>query len=326
MKLALLTALVLVAALVAALALVLAMAGVKEPPQLESMSAADQRLGSGAPVPPYERFPARDGAQLAYRFYPGEPGKGVAIAIHGSSGVSVAVHGVSSGFSSAGIATYAMDLRGHGESGTLGDLAYRGQSEDDLADLVAFVAARHPQEKLLLFGHSLGGAFVLRVAASPLAPRFAGIIASAPILSSSGPTSRPDTGGWTQVSLPRIVVLTLLNRLGISALDGLSVIAYAVPPGATGKRARIYSHRLLASLMLPRDWGPTVASIARPTVVMIGADDALFVAGAYPAAIGAVNDRIPVDVLAGIDHMGMVYTPAAVAATTARATQLLGGR
>ena len=36
----------------------------------------------------------------------------------------------------AGCETYAVDIRGHGGSGTRGDITYIGQLEDDLADLV----------------------------------------------------------------------------------------------------------------------------------------------------------------------------------------------
>ncbi|WP_204307611.1 hypothetical protein, partial [Klebsiella pneumoniae] len=80
-------------------------------------------------------------------------------------------------------------------------------------------------------------------------------------------TNRPDTGGWADAAIPRIIALSLLNRLGISAFDGLAAVAYAVPPDAQGKRARIYSHRLLANMSLPRDWQDALGRIARPTSV-----------------------------------------------------------
>ena len=61
----------------------------------------------------------------------------IAIVVHGSSGSSrSAIHALSQALAARGVETYAVDIRGHGASGTRGDIRYLGQLEDDLADLV----------------------------------------------------------------------------------------------------------------------------------------------------------------------------------------------
>lgn len=317
----------LIACVVAAFAATLGLSRPATPPPLPAMSQADEKLGrlAGA-TPPYAFFTARDGTRLAYRFYEGRPGGGVAIVVHGSTGLAIAVHAVGQALAAEGINTYAIDVRGHGESGTLGDIGYRGQLEDDLVDLLGVVTQRFPAERRLLLGHSLGGGFILRVAGEPIADRFDAYLALSPFISARSRTNRPDTGGWANAAVPRIVALSLLNRLGISAFDGLAAVAYAVPPDAQGKRARVYSHRLLANMSLPRDWQEALGRIDRPTAVLIGADDQLFVASAYAAEISAANPRIGVEVLAGVDHMGMVIEPAATEAIVRTSLRLLRAR
>ena len=134
---------------------------------------------------------------------------------------------------------------------------------------------------------------------------------------------RPDEGGWTSVSVPRIVVLTILDNVGISALDHMTVLAMAVPDSDRNMRPKTYSHALLASANLPRKWQPAVAAIHKPMRVLIGADDELFHAEAYPAELGKANPAIPVTVLKGVGHMGMVYQPEALAAEADAAVGLL---
>ena len=141
--------------------------------------------------------------------------------------------------------------------------------------------------------------------------------------------SRPDSGGWADAAVPRIVALSLLNAAGVSALDGLPVVAYAVPADAPGKRARIYSHRLLANMSLPRDWRAALGTIRMPAAILIGAEDEMFRAEAYAGAITAANPRIAVEVLPATDHMGTTIQPGALerlAATAARLRDAAPGR
>ena len=42
-------------------------------------------------MPPLTTYPARDGAQLAFRFYPGDPAR-IVVIVHGSSSNSASLH------------------------------------------------------------------------------------------------------------------------------------------------------------------------------------------------------------------------------------------
>lgn len=167
------------------------------PPPLASISETARAVDRST-MPGLERFQARDGTALAYRHYAvGAAAVGrVAVLVHGSSGSSTSVHALAEAPAARGVETYAPDIRGHGASGTRGDIGYIGQLEDDLADLVAVIRQTAPTAPLTLIGHSAGGGFALRVASSPIQNLFARTVLLAPYLGYDAPTNRPDSGGW----------------------------------------------------------------------------------------------------------------------------------
>lgn len=301
----------------------------KSPPPIVAIESANDPIAAYArQQPPAQYLTARDGAKLAYRIYPGKPGGGVVVAVHGSSGTTVAMHGVATTLSARGATVYSIDMRGHGLSkgpqGRLGDVVYRGQYEDDLADFAELAAREHPGEKRLLVGHSMGGAIILRTASLPAyAKNYDSYLALAPLIAPGSVMDRPSQGGWTTVSVPRIVVLTILNSFSISAFDHMTVLAMAVPETDNNMRPRSYSHALLASANLPRKWEPAVAAIKAPTRILIGSDDELFRAETYPTELGRVNSAIPVTLLPGIGHMGIVYEPKALEAVGSTVAEML---
>src|SRR5499433_3476917 len=65
----------------------------ERPPELRSISETARAVDRST-MPALQRFPARDGTELAYRHYParGTSSGRIAILVHGSSGSSVAVH------------------------------------------------------------------------------------------------------------------------------------------------------------------------------------------------------------------------------------------
>ena len=189
---------------------------IRRPPELASISAT-ARAVDRSDMPGIDRFHARDGTELAYRHYPARsPVSGqIALVVHGSSGSSVAVHALAKTLAARGIDTYAPDIRGHGASGTRGDIVYLGQLEDDLADFVAEIRKVSPTAPLTLIGHSSGGGFALRVAGSSLQNLFQRTVLLAPYLGYDAPSSRQNAGGWANPDIPRFLGLTLLRRLGI---------------------------------------------------------------------------------------------------------------
>ena len=145
-------------------------------------------------LPPLRRYAARDGAPLAYRFYPGTRGD-VAVLIHGTATESSVMNPLAKALNADGVTVYAPDLRGHGKSGKRGDISYIGQLDDDLADLVRSIRVPYPNARLTLIGFSGGGAFVIRIAGGPYGALFDRYIVIDPAIVYPSPIARPNAGG-----------------------------------------------------------------------------------------------------------------------------------
>jgi alpha-beta hydrolase superfamily lysophospholipase len=284
------------------------------PPELHSISETAHAVDRST-MPPLQHFSARDGSQLAYRHYPARSsatGK-IAILIHGSAGSSVAVHALADALAARGVETYAPDIRGHGGSGTRGDIAYLGQLEDDLADLVALVRKTSPDAPLTLLGHSAGGGFALRVAGSPLQTLFARTVLLAPYLGYDAPTNRPHSGGWASADIPRFVGLSVLRKLGIDCCEALPALAFAVPPNSEDAVVPAYSYRLMRNFAT-RGYRSDLAAATRPVTLISGTGDELMLADQYADAVHAVAPSVDVKLIDGINHMAIVSAPDAVSA------------
>ncbi len=286
------------------------------PPPMTTIQAAVAIMAREAvDLPATRRFAARDGATLAYRAYPAAPDR-VAVLIHGSSGSSISVHGFAKALQAAGISVFAPDIRGHGESGRIGDIDYIGQLDDDLADLLAALGPMPAGGKRVLIGHSSGGGFTLRIAGGAIGDRFDGYLLLAPYLSHDAPTVRPFGDAWAAPAVPRIIALFVLSQLGIRWFEGLPVIAFAVPrQDQTRIRTPTYSYRLWASFAPHRDWQGDIRNIRRPAMVLAGANDELFRAEQYAPVFKALRQDIPVELVPKLDHMGITMTPEGRAAT-----------
>jgi alpha-beta hydrolase superfamily lysophospholipase len=284
---------------------------VHQPPELTSISAARKLIDFGS-LPPVERFQARDGTDLAYRHYSAHAPvtERIAIVVHGSSGSSRgAIHALSSALAERGVQTFAVDIRGHGSSGTRGDIRYLGQLEDDLADLVAEIRKTNPAAPLTLIGHSSGGGFALRVAGSPIQNLFARTVLLAPYLGYDAPSTRADAGGWASPDIPRFIALSVLRGIGIPFAESLPTIAFAVLPNSAKALTASYSYRLMRNFAASTDFRKDLAAATKPLTVFSGAADELMLAGKYQEAVG---NRATVRIIDGINHMGIVRDPAAV--------------
>ena len=284
------------------------------PPELRSISGTARAVDRST-MPPLERFSARDGTQLAYRHYParGAATGQIAIVVHGSSGSSPAVHALADGLAARGVDTFAPDIRGHGGSGTRGDIAYLGQLEDDLADFVGEIRKTTPAAPITLLGHSAGGGFALRVASSPMQNLFSRTILLAPYLGYDAPTNRPNSGGWASPDIPRILGLIALRTIGIQCCDALPTLAFAVPPNSENDLAATYSDRLMRNFAT-RGYKADFAAAARPVTLIAGGDDELMLPRQYAEAVHAVAPSVDVKLIDGVNHMGIVSDPRAVSA------------
>ena len=284
----------------------------RRPPELTSISNT-VRAVDRSDMPGIERFHGRDGTELAYRHYPARgPESGqIAVLVHGSSGSSVAVHALARGLAERGIETYAPDARGHGASGSRGDIAYLGQLEDDLADLVGVIRKASPAAPLTLIGHSSGGGFALRVAGSPIQNLFTRTVLLAPYLGYDAPSTRQDAGGWASPDIPRILALSMLRGLGIVCCESLPTVAFAVPPNSSHILASTYSYRLMRNFAASRDYRADIAAAGRPVVLFAGAADELMFSDKFAEAVGP---RVPVRLVDGVNHMEIASSPAAISA------------
>ncbi len=283
-------------------------------PELSSVSQAARAVDRST-MPPLERFSARDGTELAYRHYParGPASERIAILVHGSSGSSPAVHALADALAARGVETYAPDIRGHGGSGTRGDIAYIGQLENDLEDLVAVVRKTSPNQPLTLLGHSAGGGFALRVASSPIRNLFARTVLLAPYLGYDAPTNRPDSGGWASADIPRFLALAALRRIGIECCEALPTLAFAVPPNSERMLASTYTYRLMRNFAT-RGYKEDFAAVTRPLTLISGAADELMLPDKYADAVHAIAPSVDVKLIDGVSHMGIVSDPKAVSA------------
>lgn len=286
------------------------------PPPLAAVSRAF-RAADYAGLPPLEHYAARDGAPLAFRAYRAGAGNRVAVLIHGSSGDSHAMHAVGRALAASGITAYALDMRGHGASGRRGDIDYTGQLDDDLADFAAVLRGIHPGARLTLIGHSSGGGFALRTAGGGNRELFDAYLLLAPLLHESAPTTRLDAGGWVKVFVPRIIGLGILDRLGLPWFQHLPVLAFALPPEAAAKTTATYSYRLQLNFRPHEDYLADVRGISRPTRLLVGAQDELFVAERYAPLLEPLQPQLRVKVLSGITHIGIVMDAAALQAVVA---------
>jgi alpha-beta hydrolase superfamily lysophospholipase len=283
-------------------------------PELQSISRARSTVDLSS-LPAIERFQARDGTWLGFRHYGagGTPTGRVAIVIHGSSGSSGGtIHALSQGLAAHGVETFAVDMRGHGASGTRGDIGYVGQLEHDLADFVAVLRTTVPSAPLTLVGHSSGGGFTLRVAGSPIQNLFERFVILAPYLGYDAPSTRPSSGGWARADIPRIIGLMALRGLGITCCEALPVLALAVPPNAEKTLVSTYTDRLMRNFAVRGDFRRDLAAATKPLTIISGADDELMFSDKYADAVRGAKVAVDVKVLDGINHMGIVAAPKAI--------------
>ena len=220
----------------------------------------------------------------------------------------------------AGASVYVPVLRGHGISGRIGDIAYIGQLEDDLADFVKLLRPLHPNASFSLIGFSSGGGFVLRVIGASEEKLFDRFIMISPALPQGAPTVRPNTGGWVSVAMPRIIALAMLNRIGIQWFNGLPIVAFATSPTAPNLTS-VYSFRLAVDFGAPRDYLAALGRSTKPAALLVGGDDELFFPDRFAPLFRSARPDMPVTIVPGIGHIGMTV----IAAWHRRGAKIISG-
>lgn len=263
-------------------------------------------------MPAISRFTARDGTALAYRHYSaagttGSPARRIVL-IHGSSASSRSMHAMAMALVAAGFAVDVLDIRGHGDSGTRGHIAYIGQLEDDVADFMKAVPHAGPSS---LLGFSAGAGFVLRFSASAQTALFDRYVLLAPFLPQA-PTNRPG-GGWASVGLPRIVALTVLNRFGETGWNQLPTIQFALTPEAAKFLTASYSYALMTNFSAHLDYAEDIRRAPNNLQLITGVDDELMFPERYADVFKAAGKDLPVTLVPGTNHIGLTLNAPALA-------------
>lgn len=316
MKRVLIRILVVVAVLMVALGLAIALGGPGEaPPPMLSISDPFKNVDF-SDLPELSYFTVRDGTKLAFRAYQAGGGrvKGSVVLVHGSSASSSSMHVMAKGFAAAGYATYALDVRGHGKSGTKGHIAYIGQLEDDMEDFVHSAKLAQPST---LVGFSSGGGFVLRFAGSPRQELFSNYLLLSPWISQDAATLRPGNGGWATVGVPRIIAIAALNGFGMHAFDDLPVVRFAVDERDKDLLTPQYSFALAQNFRPERDYQANIREVRQPLRVIAGQNDEVSYADRFAAVFKTAGKDVPVTVIPGIDHISLTLDPVAVQAAIA---------
>lgn len=253
---------------------------------------------------------ARDGAELGVRHYPGPETGPLVVVVHGSGwhGGGYTALGASLA-EEYGFEVLIPDLRGHGPAPMRrGDVDYVGQLEDDLADLI--LAYGGTERPVYMVGHSSGGGLTIRFAGGAHGHMLDKAVLIAPFLKYNAPTAREDGGGWSHVLVRRIIGLSMLNAVGIHALDHLHVIQFRFPDsvlhGPQGANAtQSYSYRLNTSFAPRADYLADAARLP-PFLLIAGREDEAFRAEAYEPTLAAATPRGQYMLIGGANHLGIL--------------------
>ncbi|MFW5947025.1 MAG: nucleotide exchange factor GrpE [Gemmatimonadota bacterium] len=211
------------------------------------------------------------GVRLRYRSWPAEEPDAVLIVIHGLFEHSRRYEELGRTLSAAGIAVFAVDLRGHGVSGgRRGHVPRFDRFLDDVARFHDHVATRVPGVPRFLLGHSMGGLIVLRYLEGD-APDVAGAVLSAPWL-----------GTAVEVPLWQRAAAAILDRV-LPILPFPSDLEPALL-SHDPERVRDYAQDpLIHSTVTPRLWRETAraadaafrdrSALAAPLLFLLPGDD-----------------------------------------------------
>lgn len=287
------------------------------PPTPEEVAAFAKKLEQ-----PYataaRRFTMPDGGSLAAQLFAAE-GPLTILFVHGVLASSYS-HNRDCGLlrEATGAEVVAIDLRGHGaSSGAPGDTAYAGQYEDDLGEVVRQLRAEHPERKLILAGHSMGGGIALRYAEKVGAgklPAVDGYLLFAPHLGLRSQTTQTEATAesrrMVRVHVPRLLALAFLDAVGVHSFNGLRVLFFNLPEGFP---VRSYTFRASAGIH-PDDHRRALAAVDRPLLLVAGSADEAFKAEFYPEEIGNAGEVVLVP---GANHDGVVGDARALATVAA---------
>jgi alpha-beta hydrolase superfamily lysophospholipase len=235
----------------------------------------------------------QDGLDLMVMHWPAEitPSRGTVLVVHGLGEHCMRYAHVAKSLNSAGWDVMAYDHRGHGQSGgARGDIPSPNALLDDLALMVDAARAAAPA-KLVLLGHSMGGAIASRflLDAGPWSRPVDGLILSSPALAA-------DLNPIQKLLLavaPRLMPHTPVDngvKLTFVTRDRRVVQAYAADPLVHRKLSPMLARFIIDAGELARS---RASSLSVPTLLLFAGQDRLvaprgsraFAAAAPPAQL-----------------------------------------
>jgi alpha-beta hydrolase superfamily lysophospholipase len=308
------------AVVIGILMLAIAFGGPHRPAEMASINAPFKSIDF-SDLPTLETYQAKDGVALSFRTYRPKTSHplGAVVLVHGSSANSNSMHVLAKALAKAGLTAYALDMRGHGSSGKKGSIQYIGQLEDDL---VSFSNAVLTDQKATLLGFSSGGGFVMRFAGSAHQDRFQSYLLMSPFISQDAPNYRPNSGGWVNVGLSRLMALSLLNGIGITAFNGLTVTSFAVSNEMANILTPDYSYALASNFRPLADYKANIQAMHQPCAVIAGTSDEAFQTDKLEHIFREQEKNWPVVLLQNIDHIGLITDEEAIQSTVRMVKQL----
>lgn len=316
---------------VLAVVVALALAASPPPPMPEPRDVFDfasRQQIPAAGMPELQRYPARDGEQLAYRFYDSTADR-ILIFIHGSSYHGGGYHALAAAVSSKGAAKVVLpNLRGHYLSGRRrGDVDYVGQLENDLVDLIAYLRAERRTGPITLGGHSSGGGLAIRFAGGGHdAAGVSSYLLLAPIIPRAPSVRGGNADGWANLNFKRLFGLVALNAIGIHGFNGLPLIEFNKPAQFwDGTETLSYSYRLNVSYHPRAYYQGDIRALGAQTLVLVGANDEAVDPDGLRAVFTADDPQAQITTMPGISHFGIFSEPAALDAIAGWLRTLPGG-
>jgi alpha-beta hydrolase superfamily lysophospholipase len=243
----------------------------------------------------------KDGVEIyAQGWEPKPPPRAVVCLVHGLGEHSGRYAHVAEAFGKAGYATLALDQRGHGKtSGLRGHAPAFEVFMEDIGSLLQEADRRYPGLPQYLYGHSMGGGFVLNYVLQRR-PQLAGVIASAPALETA---FRPPAwkvalgkllaGCWPGFSLPNGLEVEVISR------DPEVIRRYLLDPLVHDR----LSARLGIDLLRQGQWALDHAGeFSLPLLLMHGSADRLTSAQASREFAARAGDGCTLKIWEGLFH------------------------
>lgn len=124
------------------------------------------------------------------------------------------------------------------------------------------------------------------------------------------PAQNPETAefaaAYSQLHIPRLIGLIMLNQVGIKSLNHLDTLFFNL----TDEVTHVYSFGATAN-SAPQDYVAALTAVSAPMLVVVGSDDEAFVADAYPTAVSDHSDG-DVHIIDGESHTTITESAAAM--------------